>query len=80
MVEVDGGEYGEGADGEEAHEGKKQPAHREGRKHFFFEKKKQKTFIYWRKRPNSKSAAYLNKQKLFGSFFQRGTAFFIGVF
>jgi hypothetical protein len=36
------------------------------RKHFFFAKKKQKTFAYWSKW----LPQYSNRQKFFGSFFQ----------
>jgi hypothetical protein len=43
------------------------------RKHFFFEKKKQKTFIF-RRVPSIN--ARLKKQKFFGSFFQKRTFFF----
>jgi hypothetical protein len=39
----------------------------EERKYFFFEKKKQKTFIY-------KARSTLNYQKVLGSFFQKRTA------
>ena len=47
---------------------------REGRKAFFFEKKKQKTFI---RSPAVAPPAQPNVQKFFGSFFQKRTAFFL---
>jgi hypothetical protein len=50
----------------------------EGRKYFFFEKKKQKTFarctLRWGK--SGKFAAARSSQKFFGSFFQKRTASF----
>jgi hypothetical protein len=42
---------------------------KQGRKYFFFEKKKQKTFVRSVKRP-----ARPKRQKFFGSFFQKRTA------
>jgi len=46
----------------------------ETRKHFFFEKKKQKTFALLVDAPDT-TGPYRNKQKFFGSFFQKRTAF-----
>jgi hypothetical protein len=49
-----------------------------GRKNFFFEKKKQKTFIHG-VRPTAQSGgtyAGRNGQKFFGAFFQKRTFFF----
>jgi hypothetical protein len=45
-------------------------------KHFFFEKKKQKTFIssLLPKKRQNWDGAYLQDQKFFGSFFQKRTA------
>jgi hypothetical protein len=48
---------------------------RAGRKAFFFEKKKQKTFAPGRARPNPTSAACGREQKFFGSFFQKKNIF-----
>jgi hypothetical protein len=47
------------------------------RKDLFFEKKKQKTFTNsaWINGPDSPPETKLNKQKFFGSFFQKRTAF-----
>jgi hypothetical protein len=39
----------------------------------FFEKKKQKTFARWHTRSISTWATYPNRQKFFGSFFQKRT-------
>jgi hypothetical protein len=50
----------------------------EARKYFFFEKKKQKTFICCVQNPCSMGSLddARNRQKFFGSFFQKRTAFF----
>jgi len=40
---------------------------------FFLEKKNQKTFATWHRRPTPKWAAYASGQKFFGSFFQKRT-------
>jgi hypothetical protein len=40
----------------------------QGRKNFFFEKKKQKTFIHWTRRSDRRRAKV---QKFFASFFQK---------
>jgi len=47
---------------------------KEGRKQFFFEKKNQKTFVYWLARSTSNWIAYANEQKFFASFFQKRSA------
>jgi len=49
----------------------------EGRKYFFFEKKKQKTFDFgFRQRGQMDGiGAARNRKKFFGSFFQKRTAF-----
>jgi hypothetical protein len=46
------------------------------KKYFFFEKKKQKTFALCAKPPDQmgQSGGVLNRQKFFGSFFQKRTA------
>jgi hypothetical protein len=44
-----------------------------GRKHFFSEEKKQKTFSFWR----SSLPKQRRKQKFFGSFFQKRTPSFL---
>jgi hypothetical protein len=49
----------------------------EGRKNFFLEKKKQKTFIHWRTWPWT---TYAIDQKFFGSFFQKRTTFLLNCF
>jgi hypothetical protein len=46
---------------------------KKGRKHFFSEEKKQKTFMSLSR---FFPAAYAKTQKFFGSFFQKRTAFF----
>jgi hypothetical protein len=45
-----------------------------GRKAFFFEKKKQKTFDSWGARAHKRAA---RMQKFFGSFFQKRTFFLV---
>jgi hypothetical protein len=46
-----------------------------GKQYFFFEKKKQKTFVRWLR--GGLIGTYLNRQKFFGSFFQKRTAFLL---
>jgi hypothetical protein len=48
--------------------------HKEARKYFFFEKKKQKTFAPLLDAVRTIDT-HRNKQKFFGSFFQKRTAF-----
>jgi hypothetical protein len=48
----------------------------EGRKVFFFEKKKQKTFARGHPWPKPQWATYAKEQKFFGSFFQKRTTSF----
>jgi hypothetical protein len=47
------------------------------RKHFFFEKKKQKTFAHWG--PGHRYCHRPQDQKFFGSFFQKRTSCFLPV-
>jgi hypothetical protein len=51
----------------------------QGRKAFFFEKKKQKTFAHRRTRSISNWATDAKEQKFFGSFFQKRTPFCPGL-
>jgi len=53
---------------------RRNPHTSEARKHFFFEKKKQKTFALLADAVDQ-TGAYRREQKFFGSFFQKRTAF-----